>query len=213
MKKITILIVDDHKIVRDGIRSLIEAEEKLVIIGEASNGKEAIQASRHIIPDLIIMDINMPDMDGIEASKIIKKEYPQIKILALTMVVDPHHIQNMIESGASGYILKSSTREELIEAILEVNQGRVYFSDEATKAILEEMVNPNLKKPSSRFEITKREKDVLKLIVDEYTNQEIASKLFISVRTVDTHRRNLLQKTGAKNTAGLVKFAIENKLV
>ena len=210
MKKVTILIVDDHKIVRDGIRSLIENEEHLVIVGEAANGKEAIDAAESITPDLIIMDINMPQMDGIEATRAIKKIHPSIKVLALTMVVESYQIRNMIEAGASGYILKSSNQEELINAITEVDKGNVHFSDEATKAILEEMVNPNLNASKNEFEITDREKDVLKLIVDEFTNQEIADKLFISVRTVDAHRRNLLQKIGAKNTAGLVKYAIEN---
>lgn len=212
MKKTNILIVDDHKIVRDGIKSLLDGETDFVIIAEASNGKEALEILEKQDPDLIIMDISMPEMDGIEATKSIKMNYPSIKVLALTMVADSHKIRSMIEAGASGYILKSSNREDLIAALHNVKKGQVHFSDEATKAILEEMINPSLKKPLN-FEITDREKDVLKLIVDEYTNQEIASKLFISVRTVDAHRRNLLQKIGAKNTAGLVKFAYENNLV
>ena len=212
MSKTKILIVDDHKIVRDGIKSLLDGEKDFVIIGEASDGKEAISFLEDKNPTLIIMDINMPNMDGIEATRMIKAGFPSIKVLALTMVADSHKIRSMIEAGASGYILKSSNKEDLLTALQNVIKGQVHFSDEATKAILEEMINPNLKK-SVGFEITDREKDVLKLIVDEYTNQEIAEKLFISVRTVDAHRRNLLQKIGAKNTAGLVKFAIENKLV
>ena len=154
----------------------------------------------------------MPKMDGIEATKSIKNKYPTIKILALTMVADSHKIRSMIEAGASGYILKSSNREELVTALQQIIKGQVHFSDEATKAILSEMINPNLKQKLN-VEITEREKDVLKLIIDEYTNQEIAEKLFISVRTVDAHRRNLLQKTGAKNAAGLVKFAYQNHLI
>ena len=212
MSKTKILIVDDHKIVRDGIKSLLDGEKDFVIIGEASDGKEAISFLEDKNPTLIIMDINMPNMDGIEATRMIKAGFPSIKVLALTMVADSHKIRSMIEAGASGYILKSSNKEDLLTALQNVIKGQVHFSDEATRAILEEMINPNLKK-SVGFEITDREKDVLKLIVDEYTNQEIAEKLFISVRTVDAHRRNLLQKIGAKNTAGLVKFAIENKLV
>ena len=212
MSKTKILIVDDHKIVRDGIKSLLDGEKDFVIIGEASDGKEAISFLEDKNPTLIIMDINMPNMDGIEATRMIKAGFPSIKVLALTMVADSHKIRSMIEAGASGYILKSSNKEDLLTALQNVIKGQVHFSDEATRAILEEMINPNLKK-SVGFEITDREKDVLKLIVDEFTNQEVAEKLFISVRTVDAHRRNLLQKIGAKNTAGLVKFAIENKLV
>ncbi|RNC84403.1 MAG: DNA-binding response regulator [Balneola sp.] len=216
MANIHILIVDDHKIVRDGIQSLLANDPDIVIVGEAGNGQEAIQqisAPEHKI-DLVIMDINMPIMDGIEATQEIKKTNPNIKILALTMVNEQHHIRKMIEVGASGYILKSSSQQELILAIHKIVEGSHYFSEEAAQSILRDMVNPVLSKKASdiSMQITDREKDVLRLIVDEFTNQEIAEKLFISVRTVDAHRRNLLQKIGAKNTAGLVKFALENEL-
>lgn len=214
MNNIEIIITDDHKIVRDGIRSLIETEPGFHIVGEASNGQETLQQVSEKNPGFIIMDINMPVMDGIEATRAIKKEHPEIKILALTMSAEDQHIRSMIHAGASGYILKSSSREELIDAIKKIHEGSHYFGEEATKSILEELVQPELKRKASDpfIQITDREKDVLELIVDEFTNQEIADKLFISVRTVDAHRRNLLQKIGAKNTAGLVKYAIENKL-
>lgn len=214
MDSIHLLIVDDHKIVRDGIKSLLDSDADILIAGEASNGNEAIEqihnSSRK--PDLVIMDINMPELDGIEATRLIKKKYPAIRVLALTMINEQHHIRKMIEVGASGYILKSASKEELISAIQKIHAGSHYFSPEAAQSILQDFVSPELSKKAGdvNVQITDREKDVLRLIVDEYTNQEIANELFISVRTVDAHRRNLLQKIGAKNTAGLVKYAIEN---
>lgn len=214
MDEIKIIIVDDHKIVRHGIKSLIQEEKNFNIIGEAENGLEAIELVEEISPDVVIMDVNMPILDGIESTFRIKKKHFNVKILALTMATEDQHIRKMIEAGASGYILKTSSKEELTKAINTIHEGHHYFSEEATKTILSDMVNPVLRKKAGdlNIQITEREKDVLRLIVDEYTNQEIADKLFISVRTVDAHRRNLLQKIGAKNTAGLVKFAIEQEL-
>jgi DNA-binding NarL/FixJ family response regulator len=153
-------------------------------------------------------------MNGIEATEQIKKEQPDVKILALTMLSEDQHIKKMIKAGASGYILKSSGKEELIKAINTIMDGKHYFSDDATQAILQELVQPTVSKSREPNEvnITDRELEVLKLIVNEFTNQEIAEQLYVSVRTVDAHRRNLLQKTGAKNTAGLVKYALRNNL-
>lgn len=214
MANIQIAIVDDHQIVRDGIKILIEDEPGFEISFEAENGKKAVELTQKKEPDLIIMDITMPKMNGIEATEQIKKNQPDVKILALTMLSEDQHIRKMIKAGASGYILKSSGKEELIKAINTIIEGNHYFSDGATKAILQELVQPSVSKAKEPDDvnITDREHEVLKLIVNEFTNQEIADQLFVSVRTVDAHRRNLLQKTGAKNTAGLVKFALKNNL-
>lgn len=214
MANIRIAVVDDHEIVRDGIKILLEDEPGFEIVWEARNGKEAVEFCSEKEIDLAIMDITMPEMDGIEATKLIKEKHPDVKVLALTMLSEDQHIRKMIKAGASGYILKSSGKEELIKAINSIINGQHYFSDDATQAILQELVNPVVTKVSDPEEVdlTDRELEILKLIVDEYTNQEIADELYISVRTVDAHRRNLLQKTGAKNTAGLVKYAIKNKL-
>lgn len=216
MANIQIAIVDDHEIVRDGIKILLEDEPGFDIISEAQTGKEAIKLceSNGQDIDLIIMDITMPEMDGIEATKIIKEKFSDIKVLALTMLSEDQHIRKMIKAGASGYILKSSGKQELIKAIKTIMDGQHYFSNDATQAILQKLVSPevNRVKEEDDVHITERELEVLELIVNEYTNQEIADKLFVSVRTVDAHRRNLLQKTGAKNTAGLVKYALKNDL-
>lgn len=215
MANIRIAVVDDHEIVRDGIKILLEDQPGMEIVFEAKNGNEATEfCSAHEV-DLVIMDITMPEMDGIQATNIIKEKNTDIKILALTMLNEDQHIRKMIKAGASGYILKSSGKQELIKAINTIMSGRHYFSDDATQVILKELVDPVVAKSKEAEEvnITERELEILKLIVNEYTNQEIAEKLFVSVRTVDAHRRNLLQKTGAKNTAGLVKYALKNNLL
>jgi DNA-binding NarL/FixJ family response regulator len=214
-KIIKVLLVDDHKIVRDGIKVLLQDESDIEVIGEAENGKHALEVLNEITPDLLIVDINMPVMNGIECAREVVKHFPQVKILALTMLNEQEHIKNMVAAGAGGYILKNSGKEELIDAIKTVTSGENYFSDEVKNIIMMNIVKR--KTSGNKIEgvpipLTNREKDVLKYIVQEFTNQEIAEKLFISVRTVDAHRRNLLEKTGARNTAGLVKFALENNI-
>jgi DNA-binding NarL/FixJ family response regulator len=161
------------------------------------------------------MDINMPVMNGIECAREITRLFPEIKVLALTMLNELEHIKNMLSAGAKGYLLKNSGKEELVMAIKKVMSGQNYFSDEVKDLIMLEMVKKKTmpgKIIGEKVPLTSRELDILELILQELTNQEIAEKLFISVRTVDAHRRNLLEKTGARNTAGLVKFALENHL-
>jgi len=215
MEKINVLVVDDHKIVRDGILSLLQDEPDILVISQAENGKDALEKIPKVSPHLVLIDISMPVMNGIDCTREITKKYPEIKVLALTMLNELEHIKNMLSAGAMGYLLKNSGKEELVTAIKTVIAGQNYFSTEVKDMIMMEMV----KKKSSpgkiigeKVPLTSRELDVLELILKEFTNQEIAVKLFISVRTVDAHRRNLLEKTGARNTAGLVKFALENHL-
>ncbi|MDZ7715181.1 MAG: response regulator transcription factor [Balneolaceae bacterium] len=214
MSNIKIMLVDDHDIVRDGIRALLEDEVGFEIVAEAENGVEALQACQeHEDLDIIIMDISMPEMNGIKATEKIKEDYPDIKVLALTMMDEDQHIRQMIEAGASGYILKSSDRKELVTAITAILDGKHYFSEDTAHSVMMDLVKGGGESKSDPDKLTVRELEVLELIVKELTNQQIAEKLFISVRTVDAHRRNLLQKSGAKNTAGLVTYAIKNNLV
>jgi len=213
--EIRILLVDDHKIVRDGIKSLLSDVPGCVFVGEAENGLDALEKASEITPDLIILDINMPVMDGITCAKKLAERHPEIKVLALTMLNEQEYIKNMIAAGAHGYLLKNSGKDELVKAIHSVMEGGNYFSNDVKDAIFMQIIrkkNPQGKIIGEPIPLTRREKDVLRLIVEEFTNQEIADKLFISVRTVDAHRRNLLEKTGARNTAGLVKFAIERQM-
>lgn len=214
MANIKILLADDHKIVRDGIKLMLESQAGIDVVAEAESGMDVLKKLEHQMVDMIVMDINMPEMDGITATRTIKEKYPDLKVLALTMSNDDLHIRQMIQAGASGYIMKSAGRNELKEAILTIMDGKHYFSDEATQSIMMDLVKGKGKSSSpDPIHITDRELEILELIVQEYTNQEIAEKLYISSRTVDAHRRNLLQKTGARNTAGLVKYAFQHNVV
>lgn len=214
MKKKNILLVDDHKIVRDGIKSMLEDRAEYHIAAEADSGKQALELLKELKVDLIIMDISMPEMDGICCTNLIKSQNKDANILILTMLNEEQHIRTLIEAGAKGYILKNSGKEELIKAIEATINSENYFSDAVTRIMMMDLVNRSqLKLKKNHIPITDRELDILGLILKEYTNQEIADKLFISVRTVDAHRRNMLEKIGARNTAGLVKYALEHKLL
>lgn len=215
MKNISIIIADDHQIVRDGITAMLDEYEEIRIVGEAANGPEVLELCKKDGIDLVIMDLNMGEMGGIEATKRVKKEHPGIKVLALTMMKDDQKIRDMIQAGASGYVFKNSGVEDLLEAIETVMEGELYFSDEAVSTLVGNLNKSDAerKRESEDSELTERELEVLKLICQEYTNKEIGDKLYISVRTVDSHRRNLLQKTGARNTAGLVRYAVEHNLL
>ena len=215
MNKINILIVDDHKIVRNGLAAILAGEENLKVVGEVENGKEALEFAQNTVVDIAIVDISMPVMNGIECTRKLMERHNDIKVLALTMMKEEQHVKNMIKAGASGYIMKSSGEEELLKAVEALRNNKHYFSDEATQTIMLELVNRRTQKSQKQEKptLTPRESEVLELIIQEYTNQEIADKLFISIRTVDVHRRNLLKKTGVRNTAGLVRFAMEDDLL
>lgn len=214
MANIKILLADDHKIVRDGIKLMLEPQAGIDVVDEAQNGKEVLEKLESHLVDIVVMDINMPEMDGITATRKVKEKFPDVKVLALTMSNDDLHIRQMIQAGASGYIMKSAGRKELKDAIDAIMEGKHYFSDEATESIMMDLVKGKGKSTDpDPIHITDRELEILELIVQEHTNQEIAEKLYISSRTVDAHRRNLLQKTGARNTAGLVKYAFQHNLI
>lgn len=214
MANIKILLADDHKIVRDGIKLMLEPQAGIDVVTEAEDGAEVLKKLEEHVVDLVVMDINMPEKDGVTATREVKEKYPDMKVLALTMSNDDLHIRQMIQAGASGYVMKSAGRNELKDAIQAIMDGRHYFSDEATQSIMMDLVKGKGKSSSpDPIHITDRELEILELIVREFTNQEIAEKLYISSRTVDAHRRNLLQKTGARNTAGLVKYAFQHNLI
>ncbi len=214
MRKIKTLLVDDHQIVRDGIKAmLLPAQDEIEIAAEASNGAEAVQMVEKEPFDVVLMDINMPELNGIDATEIIKKRHPATRVLALTMHAEEGFIVNMIKAGADGYILKESGRDELVNAIKAVRKGKKYYSNEVSVTMINSMLSDKPSASKAAGDLSKREMEVLQLIVDGFTNMEIADKLFISNRTVDTHRRNLLQKLNVRNTAELVKFALKNGLV
>jgi len=210
-----ILLVDDHRLIRDAIHSYMESDEEYEVVGEASHGQEAIRTLEEMKVDVVLMDINMPIMGGLECTKEIKKRWPNIKVLTLSMMIDNQHIKQMMGAGASGYVLKNCTEKELKKAIKTVYEGDTYYSSEVTEVVMTNLMKINPTKTSNLvvdMPLTDREKEVLELIIKEFTNNEIADKLFISNRTVDAHKRNLLEKTGSKNIAGLVMYAINNQL-
>ena len=220
---IRIVIVDDHQIVRDGLRFLISGEPDMTIVAEAENGQDLLDKLAIEQPDVILLDIRMPVLNGIQATEKIHQLYPDVKIIILSMHDEEEYITKALQAGAQGYLLKKTGKEELIRAIRTVMDGTNYFSNDVSAKMLNRLMNrksPNKTfMNSSKTPITKeiplttREIEIIRLIVQEYTNAEIAERLTISPRTVDTHRRNLLQKTGVKNTAGLVKFAMMNGLL
>ncbi|MEQ8477209.1 response regulator transcription factor [Fulvivirga sp.] len=211
---INVFIVDDHQIVRDGVKALLKNVEGIKIVNEASNGQEAIDLIRQNPKDIdvVIMDITMPEMDGVQATKLILKEFPKINILALSMHDDKLHLISMLKEGAMGYVLKTTGKSELVHAINRIAGGQSYFDRQASGKLLDYLSNKDKRKKTAEGELTSREKEVLMLIAEEMTNAEIAEKLFLSPRTIDTHRRNLLQKLNVKNTAGLVKYALTHEL-
>ncbi|GAA0894489.1 response regulator transcription factor [Fulvivirga kasyanovii] len=212
--KAKILIVDDHKVVRDGVALYLENDPDYEVLDQAANGLEALDFLEKEKVDLVIIDINMDGLDGIETTRRIMKINKDIRVLALTMHNDYQHIKAMMDAGASGYILKSCDENEMKEAINAILEDEIYYSKEVAQTVMNNLAK---KKPKSSGDalptpLTPREKEIYRLILEEDSNQEIADKLFISVRTVEVHKRNLLEKTGAKNSTGLVLYAIKNNL-
>ena len=213
MKKPTIIIVDDHLIFRQGLKTLIQIEDIANVIGEASNGKEFIELLSHLHPDLVLMDIDMPHMNGIEATIEALKLMPELKIIAFTMFGDEEYYTKMIDLGVKGYILKSSGINELEKAIEAVMEGESYFSNEVLRKIISNLGRMNDHKSADKTSLTIREKEVLQQICLGLNNEQIANKLFISPKTIKSHRSNLFEKTGCKNTPLLILLAIKNKMV
>ena len=210
---INILIVDDHQVLADGIKALLSQEDDFKIVHHCIDGRSTMDyLQEQELPKLILLDINLPDTNGIQLCKDILEKYPSMKILALTMHHEPEMISQMVKAGVHGYLLKNTSQEELVSAIHKVYEGENYFSKTVTDRLLQGMQKQN-KHTSSIQKITRREKEILKLIIEEMTTEEIAEKLFISPTTVISHRKSLLRKLNAKNTAGLVKAAYEFRLM
>ncbi len=211
---VKIAIIDDHKIIRDGLKLYLNDTQDYEIVGEGHNGYEAINLANQKEVDLMLMDINMEGLGGIETTKRLIQEHPELKIIALTMHNDYQHIKAMMDAGASGYLLKNCDESELRSAIDSVVQDNIYYSKEVAQTVMNNLAKKKNKSRSDELAtpLTPRETEVYKLILDECSNQEIADKLFISIRTVEVHKRNLLEKTGAKNTTGLVLYAVKNQL-
>jgi len=209
---IKLLLTDDHNIVRDGIKILLKDQGDISVVAEASNGQEALSVLVNGGVDIVLLDINMPGLDGLKTSAIIKDKYPDVKIIALTMYREMNMVEAMFKNGAKAYLLKSCSQSELLKAIRGVAGGDEYLEDE-----LREDFALHMDKPLARIKqsptVSKREKEVLQLISEELTTSEIAQKLFISITTVETHRKNMLKKLGLRNTAGLMRYAFQHSLI
>lgn len=207
---IRLLLVDDHPLVIDGISARLKTEPSLKVIGTANNGRDALQQAKRVTPDVVLMDVTMPIMGGLEATQFFKTELPDIKILIFSMHDDHEYIVKLMKAGAYGYLLKDVSSDELIKAIEAVHQGSTYFSAGASQSLFSDQ--PEIATATNASILTKREEAVLKQIADGHCNKNIARTLDISVRTVETHRLNIKHKLNVSTTAGLTRYAIEHNL-
>ncbi len=203
---IKVFIVDDHYMVIEGIRTLLQGEKDIELLGHASNASSCLSFLQHNQPDVVLMDISMPDVSGVDLCKAVRSFYPSVFVIGLSTFNQFTFIDAMMENGASGYLLKNADKEEIIEAIHTVAKGKTYLSDEVASTL------KNAAHEDSPV-LTRRENEILRLIADGFTNPEIAEKLFLSLSTVDTHRKSLMRKLNIKNTALLIRYAIEHKLI
>ncbi len=214
MSKIRLLLVDDHEIVRAGLRMLFSAEPEVEIIGEAGSGEAAVAAVQDLEPDVVLMDVAMPGIGGVEATRRIKASHPQVAVLALTMHEDEEYFFEMLAAGASGYVPKRAAPDDLMSAINIVRQGDVYIYPSLARLLVKDFLHRSeAGAPETREELTPREQEVLTFIAEGYSNREIAEALVISVKTVDRHRENLMRKLQLHNRVELVKYAIEKGLI
>lgn len=210
-RQVKIGIVDDHQMFIDGIRSLLRKEDNAVFVFEANTAEDALSILKTQVPDLLITDISMPGMSGTDLTKVVKGLYPDMKVLVLTMYNDPSIISEILNAEAEGYILKNTGKNELINAINKIMDGGTYYSKEVLAKIRE--LNRKNSALVQKEELSPREIEILQLVCDELTTAEIAEKLFLSTHTVDTHRKNILKKTGHKTIVGLIKYAFEHNLI
>ena len=212
MNKIRLAIIDDHAVVLDGLKTMLNSFDSLEVVYTTQTGQTLLEHFQSDAPDVLLMDIQMPDINGIDLCKQITKQYPSVKVIAFTSFDDSNYVKQVFRSGAKGYLLKNSDKQTIVKAIETVMQDEEYMDEAIKKILLQESITGHRR---SLFEVplTKREKEILKLIADGLSNQDIADKLFISLRTVETHRLNLNQKLDVKNTAGLVKEAMKRGLI
>jgi DNA-binding NarL/FixJ family response regulator len=217
MNTISVFLVDDHQLVRDGIKALLTGIEDLSVIGEASNGKECFEKIEKEPPDILILDISLPDTTGIEITKRVSVEYPATRVLILSMYTNEDFIFNSVKAGARGYLPKNTSREELLDAIHAIHDGEEFFADSISKIMLRSYVRKAKEDDTlaqrSPVPLTTREVEILKLFAEGFINKEISDKLDISIRTVETHKNHIMKKLELKSTVELIKFAIKNKIV
>ena len=210
---IRVLIVDDHAILRDGIRSILEGQEDIIVIGEASDGVEAVEYAGKLLPDIVLMDISMPRTNGLAATRQIKERYPHVKVLIMTQHDNREYITPALQAGASGYVLKRSGRREMLNALRQVHEQGAFLTGKVTQEVLQEYSQSGNIPAKDELSLTDREKQVLRLIVDGKSNKEIALHLAISPKTVSVHRTNIMTKLNVQNTVDLIRFVSEHHLI
>ena len=211
---INVVITDDHQMVLEGLTLLLDGTKGITVKQCYRSAHLLLAGLKEHLPDVVLMDINMPEMNGIEACKLVKKEYPTVKVIALSMISESNLIKLMLENGADGYLHKNAGRDEIVEAISDVHAGKKFLSQEISDILIGQDLKDDHKISNSPFpKLSRREEQILELIIDEKTTQEISEQLFISFGTVETHRRNIMIKLGVKNTAGMVRIALEYGLV
>jgi DNA-binding NarL/FixJ family response regulator len=207
-----ILIVDDHQMFIDGLKSLLRKQETFIVVAEALNGNEALEILKTNKIDIVLTDISMPQMSGIELTKIVKLKYPEIKVIVISMHNDHSVVSEIIMAEAEGYILKNTGKKELFDALTKVANNGTYYSNDVLSVMMQ-TIKVEKKSTEEVKQLSEREIEVLKLIVEELSSEQIAEKLFISKRTVDTHRINILAKTNSKTLVGLIKYSVRNNLI
>jgi len=210
---IRVLVVDDHAILRDGIRSILESQEDIIVVGEASDGAEALEYVSNLLPDLVLMDISMPKTNGLEATRLIKERFPQVKVLILTQHDNREYIAPALGAGASGYVLKRSGRREMLNAIRQVHEQGAFLTSNITQEVLQEYSQAGRNGKEDEHHLTDRERQVLQLVVEGKSNKEVAMVLGISPKTVSVHRTNIMSKLDVQNTVELIRYATSNPLV
>jgi DNA-binding NarL/FixJ family response regulator len=209
LKKLRILLADDHALLRDGLKALVDVQADMEVVGEADNGRTAWLKATELLPDIVVMDVSMPELNGIQATEKLKADCPEIKVLALTAYKDKGYLDQLLKVGASGYVLKLSAAEELIKAIRVVAAGDIYLDPEMADKVTDSYVRKQfLRGVSRQKELTDREEEVLRLTAQGYSNKEIAAKLSISVKTVESHKTNLMEKLELRSRTEIVRYAV-----
>ncbi len=214
MNKIRVLLADDHTILRDGIRALLDDQADIEVVGEAQDGQATVKMTAQLLPDVVVMDIAMPLLNGLEATRQIQRDYPQVKVLILTMHENEEYIRQVLAAGALGYVLKDAAAHDLLGAIRAVYQGEAVLSPAITRLVIEDYLRwGDIRPPDSTNGLTSREREVLQLIAEGYTNKEIAEILCLSIKTVQSHRTNLMSKLDLHDRGELIKYAIQKKII
>jgi len=212
MSKILVLIVDDHKILREGLKSLLNQNSDIQAIGEAENGKDAIALCKNLKPNIVLMDLDMPILNGIEATKIIKKDFPQSRVIILSMFPDHEYVKSALNAGAKGFLVKDTAADDLIQAVRVVNDGKVFFSPSISQVIVESMYTADDSRLKEEV-LTSREKEILQLVAEGKPSKQISELLFISKSTVNKHRENIMKKLNIHDIVGLIRYAIKKGII